>query len=95
MKYIDVEGVRVVTNDKHIAEQIKIDSTLPARECLLKKTVKRTVMDGVEIERRGQANNIVMEGPKVGKFWKSGEGTKFEERRDGCVRQWEMWKIGK
>ena len=23
MKYIDVEGMRVVTNDKHIAEQIK------------------------------------------------------------------------
>ena len=37
MKYIDVEGMRVVTNDKHIAEQIKCDSTLPARECLLNR----------------------------------------------------------
>ena len=31
MKYIDVDGMRVITNDKHIAEQSKSDSTLPAR----------------------------------------------------------------
>ena len=37
MKYIDVEGMRVVTNDKHIAEQIKSDSRVPARECLLNR----------------------------------------------------------
>ena len=31
MKYVDVEEMRVVTNDKHIGEQIKSDSTLSAR----------------------------------------------------------------
>ena len=46
MKYIDVEEMRVA-NDKHIAEQIKSDSTLLARECLLIRKVESTVMDGV------------------------------------------------
>ena len=68
MKYFDVEGMRVVTNDKHIAEQNKSDSTLPARECLLNRKVKSTVMDGVESKRRGLVKNIWMDGPKVGKF---------------------------
>ena len=79
MKHIDVEETRVVTNDKHIAEQIKSDSTLPARECLLNRKVESTVMDGV----------------KSWKIWKSGEGTKFEERRDGWSQKWKIWKIGK
>ena len=43
MKHIDVEDVRVVTNDKHIAEQIKSDSKLTARECLLNR--KNAVMN--------------------------------------------------
>ena len=47
MKYIDVEETSVVTNDKHIAKQIKSDSTLPARECPLNRKVESTVMDGV------------------------------------------------
>ena len=68
MKYIDVEGMRVVTNDKHIEEQIKSDLTLPSRECLLNRKVKSTVMDGVKSKRRGLVKNIVMDGPKVGKF---------------------------
>ena len=37
MKYIDVEEMRVATNDKHVAEQIKSDSTFPARECVLNR----------------------------------------------------------
>ena len=48
MKYIDVEEMRVVTNDRHIAEQIKSDSTLSARECLLNKKVESNVMNGVK-----------------------------------------------
>ena len=48
MKYIDVEEMRVVTNDKRVAEQIKSDTTLPARECLLNRKVQSTVMDGVK-----------------------------------------------
>ena len=68
MKYIDVEETRVVTNNKHIAEQIKSESTLPARECLLNRQVESTVMDGVKSERRDLVKNIVMDGPKVGNF---------------------------
>ena len=44
MNYTDVEEMRVVTNDKHIAEQIKSDSTLSARECLLNRKVENVVM---------------------------------------------------
>ena len=73
MKYIDVEGMRVVTNDKHIAEQIKSDSTLPARKWLLNRKVKSTVMDGVKNMKRGLVKNIVMDGTKVGKFGKIGK----------------------
>ena len=72
MKYIDVEGMSVVTNDKHIAEQIKSDSTLPARECLFNGNVKSTVMDVVKSKRRGLVKNIVMDRPKVGKIGKVG-----------------------
>ena len=70
MKYIDVEEMRVVTNDKHIAEQIRSDSTLPARECLLNRKVESTVMDGVKIKRRDLVKNIVVDGTKVGKLGK-------------------------
>ena len=83
MKYIDVQEMRVVTNDKHIAEQIKSDSTLSARECLLNRKVESNVMNGVKSKRGDLVKSIVMNGPKVGNFGKSGEGTKFEERRDG------------
>ena len=68
MKHIDVEEVRVVTNDKHIAEQIKSDSTLSARECLLNRMVESSVMNGVESKRGDMAKSIVMNGPKVAKF---------------------------
>ena len=51
MKYIDVEEVRVVTNDKHIAEQIKSDSKLSARECLLNR--KDVVMNEPEVGKLG------------------------------------------
>ena len=46
--------MRVVANDKHIAEQIKSDSTLSAEG--------NPLHDKVE--------NIVMNGPKVGEFGK-------------------------
>ena len=48
LRYIDVEEMRVVANDKHIADQIKSDSTLPAREYLLNGKVESTVMVGVK-----------------------------------------------
>ena len=73
MKYIDVEEMRVVTNDKHIAEQIKSDSTLSARDCLLIRKVKNVVMNGPEVGKLGKEQNlksIVMNGVNSGKFGK-------------------------
>ena len=64
MKYIDVDEMRVVTNDKHIAEQIKSDSTLSARECLLNRKVENTVMNGVKSKRGDLLKSIVMESWK-------------------------------
>ena len=54
LKYIDVEEVRFVTNDKHIAEQIKSDSTLSAQGNPLHDKVA----------------NIVMNESKIGEFGK-------------------------
>ena len=48
----DNTPLTVVTNDKHIAEQIKSASTLPVRECLLTRKVESTVMDGVKSETK-------------------------------------------
>ena len=52
LKYIDVEEMRDVTNDRHIAEQIKSDSTVSVQGNLLHSKVE----------------SIVMNGPKVGEF---------------------------
>ena len=74
MKFLDIEDMRVVTNDKHIAEQIKSDSTLSARECLLNRKVE----------------NVVMNGPEVGNLEKEQQGKRRqgEERRDGWSQKW-------
>ena len=67
MKHIDVEELRVVTNDKHIPEQIKRDSTLSARECLLNRKVENVVMNGPEVGKLGKEQNlksIVLNGVK-------------------------------
>ena len=58
LKYIDVEGMRVITNSKHVAEQIKIDKG------------DNIVMDDLKIgkfgiiERRQNLKSIAMDGPK-------------------------------
>ena len=92
MKYIDVEGTRFVTNDKHIAEQIKSDSTLPARECLLNRKVKSTVMDGVKSKRRG-VKNIVVDGPIVGKLGKVGKEQKLKSVAMNGVKSGKFGKL--
>ena len=46
--------MRVITNDRHIAEQIKSDSTLSVQGNLL----------------RSEVENVMMNGSKVGKFGK-------------------------
>ena len=70
MKFFDVEEKRVVTNDKHIAEQIKSDSTLLARESLLNRKVESTVVDGVKSKRKDLVKNNVIDGTKSWKIWK-------------------------
>ena len=54
MKYIDVEEMRVVTNDKHITEQIKTDK------------MKSIVMNGVRREKEKMVKNLMMDEPKIG-----------------------------
>ena len=54
LKYIDVEEMRVVTNSKHVAEQIRSDRD----KCVVMdnqkiKNLKSTVMDGVNLGKLG------------------------------------------
>ena len=62
LKYIDVDGMRVVTINRSLAEQIKIDK------------VENVVMDGSKdgefgrIEGQQNLKSVVMDGPKVGGF---------------------------
>ena len=66
-------GMRVVTNDKHIAEQIKSDSTLSVQGNLLHSKVENVMMNGSKvgkIRRQQNLESIVMDGPKVGEFGK-------------------------
>ena len=58
MKYIDVEEMRVVTSDKHIAEQIKSDSTVSARNCLLNRKVENVVMNGPAVGNIGEGTTF-------------------------------------
>ena len=62
LKYVVTEGMRVITNSKHVAEQIKIDKG------------ENIVMDGQKIgkfrriERRQNLKSIEMDGSKFRKF---------------------------
>ena len=64
LRYIDVEEMRVVTNDKHIAEQIKTDK------------MESVVMNGSKVGKFGKIDgkqnlkNVVMNGVKSGKVGK-------------------------
>ena len=83
LRYIDVEEIRVVTNDKHIAEQIKTDK------------MESDVMNGSKVGKFGKIDgkqnlkSIVMNGVRSEKE-KHGE-----ERRDEWSQKWKSWKIGK
>ena len=62
LKYVDVEGMRVITNSKHVAEQIKINKG------------ENIVMDEIKIgkfgriERQQNLKSIAMDGSKFRKF---------------------------
>ena len=60
VKYIDVEEMRVITNSKHLAEQIKIDKG------------ENIVMDEQKIGKQ-RLKDTVMDGVKFGKSWKIGK----------------------
>ena len=67
LRYTDVEEMRVVTNDRHIAEQIKSDSTLSAQGNLLRSKVENVVMDGSKVGKVGREQklkSILMDGVK-------------------------------
>ena len=86
LRYIDVEEMRVVTNDKHIAEQIKTDKM----ESVVmngskagqfgkidgKQNLKSIVMNGVRSEKENMVKNVVMNGVKSGKVGKLENCTK-------------------
>ena len=80
--------MRVVTNDKHIAGQVKNDSTLFTQGKLLHSKVENVVMNGSEVGelrkvvKEQHLKSTVMNGPKVGEFGKSVEGAKFQEHHD-------------
>ena len=82
LRYVDVEEMKVVTNDKHIAEQIKTDK------------MESVVMNGSKVGKFGKIDgkqklkSIVMNGVRSEK--KHGE-----ERRDEWSQKWKSWKIGK
>ena len=61
LKYTDLEELKVVTNDRHIAEQIKSDSTLSAQGNLLRSKVGNVAMDGVKTGKVGKQENCKIE----------------------------------
>ena len=83
-EYIDVEEMRVVTNDKHIAEQIKSDSTLSARECVLNRKVENG-----KVGKDQNLKSIVMNGVKSGKFGncENNEETMSQSEERDCANQ--------
>ena len=80
LKYVDAEGMRVITNSKHVAEQIKIDkgeNIVMDREKFGKvgkidgqQNLKSTVMNGVRSEKESMVKNLVMDEVKFGKVGK-------------------------
>ena len=86
LRYIDVEEMRVVTNDKHIAEQIKTDKL--ERVVMSgskvgklgkidgKQNLKSIVVNGVGSEKENMVKNVVMNGVTKWKSWKIEKVTK-------------------
>ena len=62
LKYIDVEGTRVVTNNRCGAEQIKSDKVL---------NVATGVVKIETVGNREKSQGIVVDGIKIGKSWRS------------------------
>ena len=75
MKYIDVERIRVVTDYRCVAEQIKSDK------------VENVATGGVKIANLGKnsnnesSKNAVMDGVQIEEFGKVGKIGEFQNRR--------------
>ena len=86
LKYVDVEGMRVITNSKYVAEQIKIDKE------------ENVVMDEPKIgefgriERQQNLKSIAMDGPKFRKF--RGDDGK-QRTKDTVMDGVKFGKVGK
>ena len=59
----------------------------------MNRKVKSTVMDGVKSKRRGLVKNIVIDGPKVGKFGKSGKEHNLKSVVTGGVKSGTFGKL--
>ena len=64
LKYVDAEGMRIITNIKHVAEQIKSDKD----KCIVMDDQK--IPETVIIGRKQNLKSTVMDGVKFGKVWK-------------------------
>ena len=93
MKHIDVEEMRVVTNDKHIAEQIKSDSTLSSRECLFHGKVENVVMN--ERTRSWKIGEGTKFEERRDEWSHEGKRRHGEQRRGESSQKWKIRKIGK
>ena len=100
LKYTDVEEMRVVANDRHIAEHIKSDLVLSEQGNLLRSKVENVVMDESRVGKLGRIEGqqnlkcVVMDGPKVGGFGKVGREQKLKSIVMDGVRSGKEWTNG-
>ena len=73
LKYVDAEGMRVITNSQHVAEQIKIDKS----ESIVMDEPK--IGEFGRIERQQNLKSIAMDGVKFGKVGKL-ENCRIDEK---------------
>ena len=67
LKYVDFEGMRIVTNSKHVADQIKSDRD----KCVVMDD--RKIAGHKKIGGRQNLKSTVMDGVKLGKVGKGGK----------------------
>ena len=97
LEYVNVERMRIITNSKHVAEQIKIDK---GRHIVMdgvkfendgkideKKNLKNTVMDGDKIEKDSMMKSTVMDGEKIGRMGYDKNDGKLQCRSEEELRK--------
>ena len=99
LKYVGIEGMRVVTNNRFIAEQIKSDKVENVvmdgskigkfRKIERQQNLKSIVLDGVRSGEEDEVKNVVMDGVKKWKSWTIAKLTRrcgAKARRDCASR---------